>query len=72
MTKQRKNYSPEFKRKAIAMVVEQGQAATARSLGIHDVNLRRWVREQNEKKEMSFPGKGQQALTPDQQRIKEL
>ncbi|WP_422463186.1 MULTISPECIES: transposase [unclassified Endozoicomonas] len=56
------------------MVVEQGQAATevARSLGIHDGNLRRWVREQNEKKEMSFPGKGQQALTPDQQRIKEL
>ncbi|WP_299727262.1 transposase [uncultured Endozoicomonas sp.] len=26
MTKQRKNYSPEFKRKAIAMVVEQNQA----------------------------------------------
>ncbi|USE37888.1 transposase [Endozoicomonas sp. SCSIO W0465] len=74
MTKQRKNYSPEFKRKAIAMVVEQKQAVTevARSLGINDGNLRRWIREQDEKKEMSFPGKGQQALTPDQQRIKEL
>ncbi|USE39617.1 IS3 family transposase [Endozoicomonas sp. SCSIO W0465] len=56
------------------MVVEQKQAVTevARSLGINDGNLRRWIREQDEKKEMSFPGKGQQALTPDQQRIKEL
>ena len=72
MTKQRKNYSPEFKRKAIAMVVEQGQAAAevARSLDIDVGNLRRWVREQDEKKEMSFPGKGQQALTPDQRRNK--
>ena len=62
MTKQRKNYSPEFKRKAITMVIEQGQAAAevARSLDIDiDIgNLRRWVREQDEKKEMSFPGKG--------------
>ncbi|WP_422466395.1 transposase [Endozoicomonas sp. ALC013] len=42
------------------MVVEQGQAATevARSLGIHDGNLRRWVREQNEKRKCLFLAKG--------------
>lgn len=74
MTKQRKNYSPEFKRKAIGMVVEQGQAPAevAKSLDIDSDCLRRWVREQRDKHESSFPGKGQQALTPDQLRIKEL
>ena len=74
MTKQRKNYSPEFKRKAIAMVVGHRQlvAEVARSLDIDVGNLRCEVRKQDEKKKMSCLGKGEQALMPDQGRIKEL
>ena len=74
MAKQRKNYSQEFKLKAISLITEQGKPATevARSLGIDAGNLRRWVREYKTQKELSFPGKGKQALTSEEQRIKEL
>ncbi len=46
----RKNYSQEYKLKAIELVVEQGQspAAVARSLGISSGNLRRWIRQHQE------------------------
>ncbi len=70
----RKNYSQEYKLKAIELVVEQGQspAAVARSLGISSGNLRRWIRQHQEQEALAFPGKGNQALTPEQQKIKAL
>ena len=70
----RPNYSQEYKLKAVKLVVEQGQspAEVARSLGINAGNLRRWVRQHEEQKDLAFPGKGKQALTLEQQRIKEL
>ncbi|WP_422139871.1 transposase [Endozoicomonas sp. ALC020] len=70
----RKHYSQEFKLKAGKLFTEQAQSPTAvaRSLGICATNLRRWVRLSEEKKELAFPGKGHQALTTEQQRIKEL
>ncbi len=66
----RKNYSQEYKLKAVELVVEQGQspAAVARSLGLSSGNLRRWVRQHQEQEALAFPGKGSQALTPEQQK----
>ncbi|WP_095210419.1 transposase [Endozoicomonas ascidiicola] len=42
------------------MVVEQNQAVTvvARRLSINDNNLRRWIREQDEKRKCLFQAKG--------------
>ena len=70
----RKTYSKEFKLKAVNMVIEQGQSpvSVAKSLGVGPENLRRWVREHKEHKEQAFPGNGIQALTAEQQRIKDL
>lgn len=70
----RQNYSQEYKLKAIKLVTEQDQSPTAvaRSLGISTGNLRRWVRLYEEQKEQAFPGKGNQALSAEQQRIKQL
>lgn len=70
----RKKYSQEFKLKAVRLVTEQGQSPTAvaRSLGVSAGNLRRWVRLHEEQKDQAFPGKGNQALSAEQQRIKEL
>ena len=70
----RQNYSQEYKLKAVKLIIEQGQspAEVARSLGVSAGNLRRWVRQHEEQKELAFPGKGNQALSPEQQRIKDL
>ncbi|MBT4268288.1 MAG: transposase [Deltaproteobacteria bacterium] len=44
MTKKKKNYSTQFKIDAVKLTPEQVYKVTevARSLGIHDGNLRRW------------------------------
>lgn len=46
-TKKRRNYTEDFKRDAVALVTEQGYkpAEAARSLGIGDNLVRRWMRE---------------------------
>ena len=51
----RKNYSPEYKLKAVKLVTEQGQSPTAvaRSLGISAGNLHRWVRAHEEQKDQA-------------------
>ena len=45
MTKQRRTFSPEFKREAACLVLDQGysHAEAARSLGLVESALRRWV-----------------------------
>jgi len=46
-TKKRRNYTEDFKRDAVALVTEQGYkpSEAARSLGIGDNLVRRWMRE---------------------------
>ena len=46
-TKKRRNYTEDFKRDAVALVTEQGYkpSEAARSLGIGDNRVRRWMRE---------------------------
>jgi len=62
----RKEYTPEFKREAVALVTEQGYTlvGAARNLGINRDMLRRWKRELGQDGGVAFPGKGHQ--TPEQ------
>ncbi len=72
MKKRRKNHSPEFKREAVALVVEQGYscAVAGRSLGISGAMIGRWRRELESDAAEVFPGKGRR--TAEQQRIHDL
>ena len=72
MTRRRRNYSAEFKREAVGLVVDQGysKAEAGRSLDIRPELIRRWVGEFEAAGGNAFPGTGK--LTPDQQRIGEL
>ncbi|TDJ67452.1 MAG: transposase [Proteobacteria bacterium] len=72
MKGQRRNHSQEFKREAVALVVEQGYscAAAGRSLGINGNMIGRWKRELEGNAAEAFPGKGKR--TAEQQRIHEL
>lgn len=68
----RKKYSPEFKRDAVSLVVEQNysQAEAARNLGINAQMLGRWVKEYADGDSKAFRGNGK--LTAEQQEIREL
>jgi len=68
----RKEYTPEFKREAVALVLEQGYTLVeaARNLGINRDMLRRWKREVKQEGGVAFPGKGHQ--TPEQAELHRL
>jgi transposase len=72
MTKKRREFSKEFKREAVALVVEQGYslAEAGRSLGVGENLIGRWKRQLEVEQGDAFPGHGK--LTPEQQRIREL
>ena len=72
MTKQRRSFTPEFKREAAALVLDQGYNCieAACSLGLIESALRRWVSQlQQERNGMTPTSK---ALTPEQLKIQEL
>ena len=50
MKQNRKQYTPEFKREAVALVIQQGHAyaEAARILNINVSVLRRWEKEQRD------------------------
>ena len=58
--KQRKSFTKEFKQDAVNLVIKQGYKVTeaARSLGVSEQALGRWVREHREKQDQAFPGNG--------------
>lgn len=68
----RKKYTPEFKRDAVSLVLEQEytQAEAARSLGINAQMLGRWVKELQESDSDAFRGNGK--LTAEQQELRDL
>lgn len=72
MTKERKQYSKEFKLDAISLVVDQGYSCkdAAASLEINQQMLGRWIKEARAEDGQAFRGNGK--LTPDQQEIKKL
>ena len=68
----RREFSKEFKRDAISLVIEQGysRVEAAMSLGIHSALLSRWVREYQTDEGDAFRGKGK--LRPEQEEIRQL
>ena len=72
MTKQRRSFTPEFKREAACLVLDQGYShiEAARSLGVVESALRRWVKQLQEERVGVTPKST--ALTPEQQKIQEL
>lgn len=68
----RREFSKEFKRDAISLVIEQGYSRmeAANSLGIHSSVLSRWVREYKEDSGDAFRGKGK--LRSEQEELRQL
>ncbi len=64
--------TPEFKREAASLVLDQGYShiEAARSLGLVESALRRWVKQLQEERLGVTPRS--KALTPEQQKIQEL
>jgi transposase len=72
MKRERRTHSREFKREAVALVVEHGYslAEAGRSLGVSSALIGRWKQQLEDKDTGAFPGKGKR--TAEQQRIHDL
>ena len=72
MSKKRRTFSPEFKREAASLVLDQGYTvpAASRSVDVGENAMRRWVKQLSEERSGFTPRN--KALTPEQQRIQEL
>ena len=70
----RRSYTEEFKKDAVELSFNSDKTIKeiAEDLGISYGNLTRWRREYKQKGDLAFPGNGNQKLTPEQQKIKEL
>jgi transposase len=70
----RRSYTEEFKKDAVELSFNSDKTIKeiAEDLGISYGNLTRWRREYKQKGNLAFPGNGNQKLTPEQQKIKEL
>ncbi|KTD11978.1 transposase IS911 [Legionella gratiana] len=68
----RKKYSKEFKLDAVSLVLDQGYGCTeaAKSLGVHQAFLSRWIREHQEPDSEAFRGNGK--LSAEQAEIRQL
>ncbi len=73
MSDSRRKYDAEFKRNAV-MLVESGRSVSdvVDSLGIAANMLHRWRFQMRKQGQIAFPGYGNQALTDDQRKIKDL
>jgi transposase len=60
MTKARRKYSREYKQEAVTLVQQSNQPIShvAKSLGLNDTMLRRWIKEFSEPTKTAFPGNG--------------
>lgn len=74
MRRKRRTYDADFKKNAVELSYEKGRKVyeVEKSLGIPHGTLGRWRRELEENKDLAFPGNGNEALTEDQKRIREL
>ena len=72
MTIKRRSFSPEFKREAATLVLDQGYSyqQACESLGIGETALRRWTKQLESERSGITPKS--KAFTPDQQHIQEL
>ncbi len=60
MNKSRRKYSREYKQEAVTLVQQSNQPISdiAKSLGLNDTMLRRWVKEFSEPAKTAFTGNG--------------
>jgi transposase len=72
MTSKRRTFTKEFKLEAASLVLNQDYSVTdaARSLGVGETALRRWVQQLTDERGGTTPKS--KALTPEQQKIQEL
>lgn len=70
----RRSYDADFKRNAVNLSNTEGRTVpdVANSLGIDPQLLYRWRSQLKNQGNLAFPGKGIEALTAEQKRIKEL
>ena len=70
----RRSYTEEFKKDAVELSFNSDKTIKeiAEDLGISYGNLTRWRREYKQKGDLAFPGNGNQKLSPEQQKMKEL
>lgn len=71
---ERREYDSDFKRNAVRLTEDPGRTVVgvAENLGIAADLLYRWRREFRKKAGYAFTGHGREALTPQDQRIREL
>lgn len=73
MSREKRNYTLEFKHKAVELSYAKGSVIeVCRELDIPSSVLSRWRRESNIYGDNSFPGKGNPKLTDEQREIAEL
>ncbi len=73
MSKPKREYTAEFKQKAVGFSYARGNAAeVCRELDLNPSVLGRWRREAKKYGANSFPGKGNPKLTDEQREIAEL
>lgn len=72
MMNKRRTYSPEYKREAASLILDQNcsYSLACESLDIGETALRRWVNQLRDERGGITPTA--KALTPEQQRIQEL
>ena len=69
----RKNYDKAFKEQAVKLCKERGNIRQiSRELGVSNSQLSKWCRDYEEFGKNSFPGRGNERLTDEGRRIKEL
>lgn len=70
----RRKYDSDFKRNAVLLSLDPERRATqvAENLGISKELLYRWRKEYRQREELAFPGHGREALTPQEQKIRDL
>ena len=68
----RREFSKEFKKDAVSLVMEQGytRVEAARNLGIHPTLMGRWLKEYQADEGDAFRGRGK--LKPEQEEIRQL
>lgn len=73
MSREKRNYTVDFKEKAIELSYARGSVVEiCRELDIPTSVLSRWRKESNAYGKNSFPGKGNPKLTDEQKEIAEL
>ena len=70
----RRKYDSEFKKNAVLLTEEVDRSVrdVAEKLGIQPELIYRWRRQMRDRGELAFPGHGREALSEDQQKIRDL